>query len=89
MEVKKQQNTAWNNRLVQNWERTTSRLYFSSCLFEFYAEYIMLNAKLDEAQAGVKIVGRNIKTSDMHMTPPLWQKARGTKEPPDESERGK
>ena len=49
----------------------------------------MLNAKLDEAQAGVKIVGRNIKTSDMHMTPPLWQKARGTKEPPDESERGK
>ena len=27
-------------------------------------------------------------TSNMHMTPPLWQKARGTKEPPDESERG-
>ena len=27
-------------------------------------------------------------TSDMHMTPPLWQKARGIKEPLDESERG-
>ena len=32
----------------------------SSCLFNFYAEYIMPNAGLDKAQAGVKIVGRNI-----------------------------
>ena len=32
----------------------------SSCLFNFYAEYIMRNAGLDEAQAGIKIVGRNI-----------------------------
>ena len=32
----------------------------SPCLFNFYAEYIMRNAKPDEAQAGVKIVGRNI-----------------------------
>ena len=32
----------------------------SSCLFNFYAEYIMLNARLDEAQAGIKIAGRNI-----------------------------
>ena len=32
----------------------------SPCLFNFYAEYIMLNARLDEAQAGVKIVGRNV-----------------------------
>ena len=30
------------------------------CLFNFYAEYIMRNAGLDEAQAGIKIVGRNI-----------------------------
>jgi len=29
-------------------------------LFNFYAEYIMQNAGLDEAQAGIKIVGRNI-----------------------------
>ena len=40
-----------------NWERSTSRLY---CLFKFYAEYIMRNAGLDEAQAGIKIAGRNI-----------------------------
>ena len=32
----------------------------SPCLFNFYAEYIMRNAGLDEAQAGVKIAGRNI-----------------------------
>ena len=30
------------------------------CLFNFYAEYIMRNAGLDEAQAGIKIAGRNI-----------------------------
>ena len=30
------------------------------CLFNFYAEYIMWNARLDESQAGIKIAGRNI-----------------------------
>ena len=49
----------WNNRLVQNWERNTSRLYIV-CLFNFYAEYIMRNAGLDEAHAGIKIARRNI-----------------------------
>ena len=33
----------------------------SPCLFNFYAEYIMRNAGLDEAVAGIKIMGRNIK----------------------------
>ena len=32
----------------------------SLCLFNFYAEYIMWNAGLDEAQDGIKIAGRNI-----------------------------
>ena len=32
----------------------------SPCLFNFYVEYIMQNAGLDEAQAGIKIAGRNI-----------------------------
>ena len=31
-----------------------------TCLFNLYAEYIMWNARLGEAQAGIKIVGRNI-----------------------------
>ena len=41
----------------------------SPSLFNFYAEYIMRNAGLDKAQAGIKIAGRN-----MQITPPLWQK---------------
>ena len=34
----------------------------SPCLFNFYAEYIMRNARLEEAQAGIKIAGRNINS---------------------------
>ena len=49
---------------------------FSSCLFNLYAEYIMRNAGLDETQAGIKIAGRTSKTSDMQMTPFLWQKVK-------------
>ena len=35
-------------------------IYGSCCLFNFYAEYIIRNARLDEAQAGIKIARRNI-----------------------------
>ena len=48
----------------------------------------MQNVGLDEAQAGIRLQGEISITSDMQMTPLLWQKARGTKEPRDESERG-
>ena len=48
----------------------------SPCLFKFYAEYIMRNAGLEEAEAGIKIVGEILITSDMQMTPPLWQKVK-------------
>ena len=37
-----------------------SRLYIVTCLFNLYADYIMRNAGLEEAQAGIKIAGRNI-----------------------------
>ena len=37
-----------------------SRLHIVTCLFNYYAEYIMRNTRLEEAQAGVKIAGRNI-----------------------------
>ena len=37
-----------------------SRLYIVTCLFNLYAEYIMRNTGLEEAQAGIKISGRNI-----------------------------
>ena len=36
------------------------RLYIVTCLFNLYVEYIMWNPELDEAQAGIKIAGRNI-----------------------------
>ena len=36
-----------------------SRLYIVICLFNFYAEYIMRNTGLEEAQAGIRIAGRN------------------------------
>ena len=48
----------------------------SPCLFNLYAEYIMWNAKLDEAQAGISLPGEIPITSDMQMTPPLWQKTK-------------
>ena len=48
----------------------------SPCLFNFYAEYIMRNTGLDETQAGLKITMRTSVTSDMQMTPPLWQKVK-------------
>ena len=49
----------------------------SPCLFNLYAEYIMSNAGLEEAQAGIKIAGRNINNlCDMQRTQPLWQKVK-------------
>ena len=48
----------------------------SPCLFKLYAGHIMQNSGLDEAQAGIKMPGEISITSDMHMTPPLWQKVK-------------
>ena len=49
---------------------------FSPSLFNFYAEYIMGDARLDEAQAGIKIAGRSINNLRYEMIPPLWQKVK-------------
>ena len=49
----------------------------SPWLFNLYTEYIMQNAGLDEAQAGIKFAGRNINNlgyADDTTPPPLWQK---------------
>ena len=48
----------------------------SPCLFNLYAEYILRNAGLEEAQAGIKIARRNINNLRYEMTPPLWQKVK-------------
>ena len=48
----------------------------SPCLFNFYAEVIMRNAGLEEAQAGIKIAGKNINNLRYAVTPLLWQKVK-------------
>ena len=60
----------------------------SPCLFNLYAKYIMWNAGLDKAQAGIKISRRNINNiryADENHS--YGRKQRGTKEPLDEGER--
>ena len=49
----------------------------SPCLFNLYAECIMQNARLDEAQLS-RLKGELSVTSDMQMIPPLWQKVKRT-----------
>ena len=46
------------------------------CLFNLYAEYIMQNAGLDEDKLESSMLREISITSDMQMTPPLWQKAK-------------
>ena len=48
----------------------------SPCLFNLYAEYIMSNAGLEEPQLESRLLGEISITSDMQMTPPLWQKVK-------------
>ena len=48
----------------------------SPCLFNLYAEYIMRNAGLEEAQLESRLPGEISITPDMQMTPPLWQKGK-------------
>ena len=51
-------------------------LSLSPCLFNFYAEYIMQNAGLEEAQAGIKIAGRNINNLRHAEDTTVWQKVK-------------
>ena len=60
----------------------------SPCLFNSYAEYIMRNAGLEKAQAGIKIVGRNINNLRYADDTTLMAESGGTKEPLDEGEGG-
>ena len=46
----------------------------SPCLFNFYAEYIMRNAGLEEAQLESRLLGEISITSNIQTTPPLWRK---------------
>ena len=60
-------------------EQTVSKLgkvVYCRPVYLTYMHSIMRNAGLEEAQAGIKIAGRISITSDMQMTPPLWQKVK-------------
>ena len=59
----------------------------SPCFFNVYAEYIMRNARLGEAQAGIKIARRNINNIRYADDTTLMAEQRRTKEPLDEGER--
>ena len=65
---------------TKNWFKIGKGVYqgciSSPCLFNLYAEYIMRNAGLEEAQAGIKIARRNLNNLRYEMTPPLWQKVK-------------
>ena len=61
----------------------------SPCLFNLYTEYMMRNAGLDEAQAGIKMAQRNINNLRYADDTTLMAKKQRTKEPLDESERRK
>ena len=56
------------------WKGECQDCILSPCLFNLHAEYIMRSTGLDEAQAGIKIAGRNI--NNVQMTPPFWQKVK-------------
>ena len=60
----------------------------SPCLFNLYAEYVIRNTGLDEAQAGIKIVGRNINNLRYSDDTTLMVESDEELEPLDESERG-
>ena len=82
------QGDGWNQRWFQIEKEVGQCCILSICLFNLYAEHIMRNAELDEAQAGIKIVGRNINNLRYTEDTTLMAESNELKEPLDESERG-
>ena len=68
--------TTDSNNRFQIGKEVRQGCILSPCLINLHSEYIMWNARLDEAQAESRLLGEISITSDMQMTPPLWQKAK-------------
>ena len=64
MQVKKQLELDMEQRTVQNWERSMPRCILSPCLFNLYAEYILQNARADEAQLESRLLGTGTTQGD-------------------------
>ena len=79
MQVRKQQ-LEWDMEQqtgsISGKEYIKAMYIVSPCLFNLYAEYIMRFARQDEAQLKSRFPGKVSVTSDMQMTPPLWQKVK-------------
>ena len=75
-----QETTVKTGHGTTDWFHTGKRVrqgcILSPCLLNLYADYIMRNSGLDEAQAGIKFAGEISIISDMQMTPPLRQKSK-------------
>ena len=76
MQVKKQQLELDMEQQTGSKLGKNSRLYIVTLLFNLYLEYIMRNARPDEAHTGIKIAGRNISNLTYVDDTTLWQKAR-------------
>ena len=86
MQVKKQVRTG-HGTWFQKGKGVYQGCILSPCLFNLYAEYIMRNAGLGEAQAGIKIAGRNISNLRYADDTTLMAESEEELEPLDESER--
>jgi len=87
-----QEATVRNGHGTTDWFQIRKRVLqgciLSPSLFNLYAEYIMWNAWVNEAQAGIKIVGRNTNNLRYADDTTLMAESEEELEPPDESERG-
>ena len=87
-----QEATVRTGRGTTDWFQIGKRVHqggiLSPCLFNFYAEYIMRNTGLGEAQAGIKIARRNINNFRYANDTTLMAESEELKSPLDESERG-
>ena len=72
MQVKKQQLGHGTTDWFQIEKGVCQGYILSPCLFKLYAEYMIQNAGLDEAQGGIKIARRIINNVRYSDTPPLW-----------------